>query len=236
VFSSNVPNYYYGDNVRVLLIEDDVEIAEGVRQLLERRKFAVHVAHDGDEGFAALSNDRFDVAIVDIGLPKRDGFTVARQARAAGIQTPMLMLTARDAVEDRVRGLDAGADDYLIKPFVEEELHARLRALLRRTPAPVRDRFVVGDLVIDCGGRTLEIGGKPVKLAATEFRVLEYLAANAGIVLSRDQILDCVWGTSFDGSRNVVEVYVSAIRRKLRAINAADRLVTVWGIGYKLTA
>ena len=101
---------------------------------------------------------------------------------------------------------------------------------------PVRDRYVVGDLVVDSGGRTLEVGGKPVKLAATEFRVLEYLAANAGIVLSRDQILDFVWGTSFDGSRNVVEVYVSAIRRKLRANGAADRLVTVWGVGYKLTA
>jgi DNA-binding response OmpR family regulator len=225
-----------GGHVRVLLIEDDVEIAEGVRTILERRKFAVHVAHDGDAGFDALSQDRFDVAIVDIGLPKRDGFSVAKQARAAGIQTPMLMLTARDAVEDRVRGLDAGADDYLIKPFVEEELHARLRALLRRGPMPVRERYVVGDLVVDSGGRTLEVGGKPVKLAATEFRVLEYLAANAGIVLSRDQILDFVWGTSFDGSRNVVEVYVSAIRRKLRAIGAADRLVTVWGVGYKLTA
>jgi DNA-binding response OmpR family regulator len=222
--------------VRVLLIEDDTEIAEGVRAILERRKFAVHVAADGDTGYEALAHDHFDVAIVDIGLPRRDGFAVTRQARAAGIQTPVLMLTARDAVEDRVRGLDAGADDYLIKPFVEEELHARLRALLRRGPMPVRERYVVGDLVVDSSGRTLEVNGKPVKLAATEFRVLEYLAANAGIVLSRDQILDCVWGTSFDGSRNVVEVYVSAIRRKLRAIGAADRLVTVWGVGYKLTA
>jgi len=222
--------------VRVLVIEDDVEIAEGVRAILERRKFAVRVAHNGDDGLEALTHDRFDVAIVDIGLPKRDGFTVARQARAAGIQTPMLMLTARDAVEDRVRGLDSGADDYLIKPFVEEELHARLRALLRRAAEPVRDRFVVGDLVVDSSGRSVEVGGKPVKLASTEFRVLEYLAANAGIVLSRDQILDFVWGTSFDGSRNVVEVYVSAIRRKLRAVGAAERLVTVWGIGYKLTA
>jgi DNA-binding response OmpR family regulator len=222
--------------VRVLVIEDDVEIAEGMRAILERRKFAVHVTHNGDDGFEALTHDRFDVAIVDIGLPKRDGFTVARQARAAGVQTPMLMLTARDAIEDRVRGLDAGADDYLIKPFVEEELHARLRALLRRGPMPVRDRFVVGNLVVDSSGRSVSVDGKPVRLASTEFRVLEYLASNAGIVLTRDQILDFVWGTSFDGSRNVVEVYVSAIRRKLRTVGAAERLVTVWGIGYKLTA
>ena len=222
--------------MRVLLIEDDTEIAESVRQILERRKFAVQIARDGDEGLEALSHDRFDVAIVDIGLPRRDGFALAKEARAAGVQTPMLMLTARDAVEDRVRGLDAGADDYLIKPFVEEELHARLRALLRRGPMPVRDKHVVGNLVVDSSGRTIEIGGKAVKLAATEFRVLEYLAANAGIVLTRDQILDFVWGTSFDGSRNIVEVYVSAIRRKFRAVNAADRLVTVWGVGYKLIA
>jgi DNA-binding response OmpR family regulator len=222
--------------VRVLLIEDDVEVAEGVRTLLERRKFAVHVVRDGDEGFRALSDDRFDVAVVDVGVPKRDGFTIARQARAAGILTPMLMLTARDAVEDRVRGLDAGADDYLVKPFVEEELHARLRALLRRRSMPVRECFVVGDLVIDSGARTLKIGGKAVKLAATEFRLLEYLAANAGTVLSRNQILDFVWGTLFDGSQNIVAVYVCAIRRKLRAVGAADRLVTVWAVGYKLTA
>jgi DNA-binding response OmpR family regulator len=222
--------------VRVLLIEDDVDVAEGVRTLLERRKFAVHVARDGDEGFRALLDDHFDVAVVDVGVPKRDGFTIARQARAAGIPTPMLMLTARDAVEDRVRGLDAGADDYLVKPFVEEELHARLRALLRRGSMPVRERFEVGDLVIDSGGRTLEVDGKPVKLAATEFRLLEYLAANAGIVRSRDQILDFVWGTSFDGSPNIVEVYVCAIRRKLRTVGATARLVTVWAVGYKLTA
>lgn len=221
--------------MRVLLVEDDAEVAEGVRILLERRRYAVRVARDGDEGITALLHDRFDVAIIDVGLPKCDGFTIARQARAAGIGTPMMMLTARDAVEDRVRGLSAGADDYLVKPFAEEELYARLRALLRRAPMPLRERVVVGDLVIDSGGRTLEVGGKPVKLAATEFRVLEYLAANAGIVLSRDQILEFVWGMSFDGSGNVVEVYVSAIRRKLRAIGAADRLVTVWGVGYKLT-
>jgi DNA-binding response OmpR family regulator len=218
------------------VIEDDGEIAEAVRHILERRKFAVTVARDGDAGVAALTEDHFDVAIVDIGLARRDGFTVCRDVRAAGVDTPVLILTARDAVEDRVRGLDAGADDYLIKPFVEEELGARIRALLRRGPLPLRERHVVGDLVLDVGARTLHVSGKPVELASTEFRVLEYLAANAGIVLTRDQILDFVWGTAFDGSRNIVEVYISALRRKLRVVGAAGRLVTVWGVGYKLTA
>ena len=134
-----------GENVRVLLIEDDVEIAEGVRAILERRKFAVHVAHDGDAGFEALTHDRFDVAIVDIGLPKRDGFSVAKQARAAGIQTPMLMLTARDAVGIRARAR-FGRRRYLIKPFVEEELHAGC-ARCCGAAMPVRDRYVIGDLV-----------------------------------------------------------------------------------------
>ena len=221
--------------MRILLIEDDGEIAEAVRHILERRKFAVTVARDGDQGVAALTEDHFDVAIVDIGLSRRDGFSVCRDARAAGVRTPVLILTARDAVEDRVRGLDAGADDYLIKPFVEEELSARIRALLRRGPLPLRERHVVGDLILDVGARTLHVGGKPIELASTEFRVLEYLAANAGIVLTRDQILDFVWGTAFDGSRNIVEVYISALRRKLRAVGAAGRLVTVWGVGYKLT-
>ena len=116
------------------------------------------------------------------------------------------------------------------------ELHARLRSLLRRGPKPIRERIVVGNLVIDSGARTLEVSGKPVQLAPTEFRVLEYLAANAGIVLSRDQILDFVWGTSFDGTPNIVEVYISGIRSKLRATGADDRIVTVWGMGYKVTA
>jgi DNA-binding response OmpR family regulator len=221
--------------MRVLVIEDDVEIAIGMRQILERRKFAVRVAHDGEAGLAALMGDRFDVAIVDIGLPLRDGFSVTHAARSAGIQTPMLILTARDAVEDRVRGLDAGADDYLIKPFVEEELHARLRALMRRSAKPVRERYTVGRIIVDPGGRLVEVDGKRVELAATEFRLLEYLAANAEIVRTRDQILDFIWGTSFDGSPNIVEVYISAIRRKLRVHGASDRLVTVWGVGYKLT-
>jgi DNA-binding response OmpR family regulator len=135
-----------------------------------------------------------------------------------------------------VRGLDAGADDYLVKPFVEEELAARMRALLRRGALPLRSRHVVGDLVIDAAGRAVDVRGRSVALASTEFRLLEYLAANAGIVLTRDQILDVVWGPSFDGSTNIVEVYVSSIRRKLRTAGLTDKLVTVWGVGYKLIA
>jgi two-component system response regulator MprA len=222
--------------MRVLVLEDDAEIAGALQTMLERRKFSVSIVTNGDDGMTALCEDRFDLAIVDVGLPKRDGFAVCRAARAAGIRTPVLIVTARDAVEDRVRGLDAGADDYLVKPFVEEELAARMRALLRRSALPLRSRHVVGDLVVDAAGRAVEVRGRAVTLASTEFRLLEYLAANAGIVLTRDQILDVVWGPSFDGSANIVEVYVSSIRRKLRAAGLTDKLVTVWSVGYKLIA
>jgi DNA-binding response OmpR family regulator len=218
------------------LIEDDREIAEAVRIMLEHRKFSVTIAGDGPTGLEELTGQTFDAAVIDVTLPRQDGFSVCRNARAAGVHTPVLMLTARDAIEDRVRGLDSGADDYLIKPFVEEELAARLRAILRRQPLPIRSRHTAGDVTLDSGARTLDVSGRHVELGATEFRVLEYLLANAGVVLSRDQIVDRVWGPSFDGSFNIVEVYVSALRRKLRGAGAAARIVTVWGVGYKLTA
>src|SRR5450631_2234639 len=152
--------------------------------MLERRKFGVHVAVDGDSGLDALLDASYDAAVVDLVLPGRDGFAICRAAREHGIQTPVLILTARDAVEDRVRGLDAGADDYLVKPFVEEELAARLRALLRRGRLPVHAKITAGELLIDQGGRTASFRGKPVALAATEFRILEYLAINVDLVVS----------------------------------------------------
>ena len=221
--------------MRILVIEDNVEIAEAVRAMLERRKFAVQVATDGESGLNALLEANFDAAVVDLVLPGRDGFSICRAARDEGIQTPVLILTARDAVEDRVRGLDAGADDYLVKPFVEEELAARLRALMRRGRAPVRAAISLGDLVVDQGGRIAMFKEQSLALAATEFRVLEYLAVNANMAVSRRQILDRVWGEDFDGQSNIVDVYVSALRRKLEGAGARRRIETVWGVGYKLT-
>jgi DNA-binding response OmpR family regulator len=220
--------------VRILVVEDNAQIAEAVRTMLERRKFGVDVAPDGDSGLDALLDASHDVAVVDLVLPGRDGFAICRAAREHGIQTPVLILTARDAVEDRVRGLDAGADDYLVKPFVEEELAARLRALLRRGRLPLHATLAAGDLVIDQGGRTASCKGKTLALAATEFRVLEYLAINLNLAVSREQILERVWGDAFDGESNIVDVYMSAIRRKLAAAGARKRIVTIWGIGYKL--
>ena len=224
-----------GKQMRVLLIEDNSEIAEAVRAMLLRRKFAVDVAADGESGLELLLRGVYDAAIVDVLLPKRDGFSVCRAARAEGVTTPLLILTARDAVEDRIRGLDAGADDYLIKPFVDEELAARLRALLRRSDRPPQPSTLkVGSLEIDPKARVATISEQLLELGATEFRLLEFLARNRGMTLSRAQILEKIWEYDFQGSSNIVDVYVSQLRRKLKRMNSTATIVTVWGVGYKL--
>src|SRR5579872_354893 len=155
--------------MRILVIEDNVSVAEAVRSMLERRKYAVDVVNDGDSGLDHLLRQSYDAAIVDVVLPRRDGFSIAKQARNEGIQTPLLMLTARDAVEDRVAGLDSGADDYLIKPFKEEELFARLRAVMRRAERPIRDEVSGGGVQIDMTARKASYNGKALSLGSTEF-------------------------------------------------------------------
>ncbi|MEA2666735.1 MAG: two-component system, OmpR family, response regulator [Candidatus Eremiobacteraeota bacterium] len=220
--------------MRVLVVEDHLEIARGIATMLTRRNYAVTLAHEGPRGLDLLREEAFDLAVVDIVLPGLDGFSVCREARRAGVETPVLMLTAREEVEDRVRGLDAGADDYLVKPFAEEELAARLRSLARRGRLPLRETIRIGDLTLDVGARSVSYRGSPVPLAATEFRLFELLARNRGLVLSRDRILDKVWGNGFDGESNIVDVYVSAIRRKLRAAGAKECIRTSRGLGYTL--
>jgi DNA-binding response OmpR family regulator len=222
--------------MRVLVVEDHALVAESIRTMLKSRKFAVSVVADGEAALDHLLGGCYDAAIVDVGLPGMDGFTLTRTARAEGVQTPILMLTARDAVEDRVAGLNCGADDYLVKPFVEEELIARITALLRRAERPMRGVVKAGALRVDLAARTVSYDGKPVVLGATEFRVLEFLARNAGIALSRSQIVERIWDYDFDGSSNNVDVYVNLLRRKLKGLGASGVIETVWGIGYRLRA
>jgi DNA-binding response OmpR family regulator len=221
--------------MRILVIEDNPSIADAIAQMLEGQKFAANVVHDGEAGLDHLLRQSYDAAIVDVMLPGIDGFTVARNARAEGVQTPILMLTARDAVEDRVTGLDCGADDYLAKPFVEGELIARVRAILRRADRPLVTVIEVGKLRVDVGARTATYEGKGIDFGATEFRLLELMARNAGIALSRTQILERIWDYDFDGSSNIVDVYVSQLRRKLKKQGANGIIETVWGVGYRLT-
>ncbi len=222
--------------MRILLIEDNASVAAAIGEILARRKYAVDIAADGDEGLDHLLRGIYDAAIVDVVLPKRDGFSVIRDARAQGVQTPLLVLTARDAVEDRVSGLDSGADDYLIKPFQEDELLARVRAVTRRGERPVTQSLRAGDIEIDPVGRRVTCAGKPLPLGSTEFRMLELFIRNAGIALTRDQLLERLWNYDFDGSSNIVDVYVSQLRRKLKRAGAAGMIETVWGVGYKFDA
>ncbi|HEX4012638.1 MAG TPA: response regulator transcription factor [Candidatus Cybelea sp.] len=222
--------------MRVLVVEDNAAVADSIRKMLETRKYAASVVSDGETGLDHLVSRAYDVAVVDVGLPGLDGFTLARNARAAGVQTPILMLTARDAVDDRVAGLNCGADDYLVKPFVEEELIARVSAILRRGERPLLGVVEAGALRVDLAARNVTFEGKPVPLGATEFRLLEFLARNAGIALSRSQIVERIWDYDFDGSSNIVDVYISQLRRKLRKLGAKGIIETVWGIGYRVKA
>jgi two-component system OmpR family response regulator len=222
--------------MRVLVVEDNAPVAESIRTMLEARKYAANVVNSGEAGLDHLLSRAYDAAVIDVGLPGMDGFALARSARAEGVQTPILMLTARDAVEDRVAGLECGADDYLIKPFVEEELVARVGAILRRADRPLVGVVQAGALRIDLAGRNVTYAEKPVVLGATEFRLLEFLARNAGIALSRTQIVERIWDYDFEGSSNIVDVYVSQLRRKLKAMGASGVIETVWGIGYRLKA
>ncbi len=222
--------------MRVLVVEDHAPVAESIRAMLESRKFATNVVGDGRAGLDHLLRRCYDVAVVDVGLPGMDGFAMARAARAEGVQTPILMLTARDAVEDRVAGLNCGADDYLVKPFVEEELIARISAILRRAERPLVGMLEAGGLRVDLTAREASFQGKPLALGATEFRLLEFFARNANMALSRSQIVERIWDYDFDGSSNIVDVYVSQLRRKLKGIGATNVIETVWGIGYRLRA
>jgi two-component system copper resistance phosphate regulon response regulator CusR len=222
--------------VRVLVIEDNEAVGESIRRMLEAQRYAANVVADGEAGLDHLVSRSYDVAVVDVGLPKMDGFEVARSARKAGVHTPILMLTARDAVEDRVAGLHCGADDYLAKPFVEEELIARLGAIVRRSERPFVGIVTSGKLRIDLASRNVEYDGAPLTMGATEFRVLEYLARNAGIALTRSQVVERIWDYDFDGSSNIVDVYVSQLRRKFAKLGAKNVIETVWGIGYRFRA
>jgi DNA-binding response OmpR family regulator len=220
--------------MRVLIVEDNAAMADAVREMLELRRIAVDVAYDGDTGLDHILRGSYDVALVDVMVPGRNGFSLASETRRLGVRTPILMLTARDAVEDRVSGLDSGADDYLVKPFAEDELVARVQALARRADRPITSAVRVGHLQIDLGARIARYADSALDLGSTEFRLLEFMARNAGHVFSRAQLLEHVWDYDFEGSSNIVDVYVSQLRKKLRRAGARSEIIeTVWGVGYK---
>ena len=221
--------------MRVLLVEDEARIADFVSKGLSEDGYAVDVAHDGEEALDWVDVAEFDVVILDVMLPVRDGIEVCRELRRRGVQTPVLMLTARDAIEDRVRGLDSGADDYLVKPFAFAELLARLRALARRERSALGARLQVGDLVLDTTTREVSRQGQFIALTSKEYALLEYLMRHANQVLTRTMIAEHVWNYDFDNATNVIDVHIRNLRRKMDD-PFPDRLIrTVRGAGYRIS-
>ncbi len=222
--------------MHLLLVEDDERLGRVLRRLLEEDRHVVDVATDGESGVDLASADGIDIVILDVGLPDISGLEVARRLRAAGSEVAILMLTARDTVNDRVSGLDAGADDYLVKPFAFEELSARLRALGRRAeggPRRAEPKIEVGPIALDEAGRRVTVAGKPVDLSPREFSLLECFLRHPGQTLTRDQLLDQAWPYSVAVTPNAVDAYVHYLRTKLG--DAGGRVETVRGIGYRMS-
>jgi DNA-binding response OmpR family regulator len=219
--------------MRILVVEDEKKVASFIRHALEADAHQVDVAHDGETGLARAVAGDYDLLILDVMLPRCDGLSVLRQLRSQHRQLPVLLLTARAGVSDKVAGLDGGADDYLTKPFEVAELLARVRALLRRGAAAPAV-LAVADLRLDPGTRAVTRAGRPIELTAREFALLEYFLRNPGRVLSRAMIAQHVWGVSFDTFTNVIDVYVNYLRRKVDADFEPKLIQTVRGAGYVL--
>ena len=218
--------------MRILIVEDDLKIANHLTKGLREAGYAVDQVNDGDEGLDFGLSHSYDAAVLDLMLPKRNGFSVCQEIRDAGIQTPLLMLTAKNGELDEIEGLEVGADDFLRKPFEWSILLARINALLRRFERGQSRKIVVDDVVLDTISRQVTAAGVEARLTSREFRVLEFLMENVERVLTKNEILDAVWGVDFDGDPNVVEVYVGYLRRKLDTRGTPSRIKTMRGVGY----
>jgi DNA-binding response OmpR family regulator len=217
--------------MRVLIVEDDHRLAASVRRGLEDAGFAADTVYDGEDALAAAETTHYDVILLDLMLPRIDGIEVSRQLRQRRLQVPILMLTARDSLDDRVLGLESGADDYLVKPFALREVVARIRALSRRHLADRTAVLSAGPVALDTGGRRLKVGDQTVEVTPKEYAILEYFMLNQGRLLTRDQIIEHVWDYDFEGGRNLVETYINRLRSKVTRAGASDPFVTVRGSG-----
>ena len=225
----------YDFDMRVLLVEDDSGIAHFVAKGLREQSYAVDVSANGEEALYQVAINTYDLVILDVMIPAPNGFAVCKELRRTGHRMPVLMLTARDAVEDRVEGLDCGADDYLTKPFEFRELLARLRALLRRPSALQSPTLSVADLIVDTAGQAVSRGGRFISLTAKEYALVEFLVRNAGRVVGRAEIAEHVWDEEFDPFSNLIEVYVNRVRRKIDTKGFKPLLHTRRGAGYVLS-
>lgn len=219
---------------RILVVDDDASIVAAVRRAFVYEGYRVEIAGDGPSALAACRDSLPDLVVLDGMLPGMDGVEVARRLRAADADLPILMLTARDTIDQRVRGLDAGADDYLVKPFAYEELLARVRSLLRRSSPVERRRLSFADVAMDLGAHEVRRGRRALDLSTTEYRLLEHFLRNPRVVLDRERLLDAVWDTDGEHASNVVDVYVGYLRRELEAAGEPRLIHTVRGVGYVL--
>lgn len=220
--------------MRILVAEDEHDLNEIIVKKLVEEGYSVDACYDGAEAIDILSYTEYDAILLDIMMPKADGFQVLTALRSSRKETPVLFLTARDAIEDRVRGLDSGACDYLVKPFSLEELAARVRAALRTAHGKSTNILTVGDLMLDSGTKSVTRGGRSIELSAKEYALLEYLMLNQGIVLSREKIENHIWNFDYEGGTNVVDVYISYLRKKIDEGQELRLIHTVRGRGYVL--
>ncbi len=222
--------------MRILLVEDDADVARFIARGLNEQAYAVDQAEDGEKALYLAGVNSYDVMVLDIMLPSLDGLEVCRRLRTSGSHIPIMMLTARDSVDDKIAGLDAGADDYLAKPFEFGELLARLRALLRRGGATLSATIRVNGLEIDTRSHRVSIEGKPLTLTTKEYGVLEFLARNAGRIVTREEISEHVWNQDFDPFSNLIEVYINRLRRQIEKVSGPKLINTVRGAGYIMDA
>lgn len=221
--------------MRILVVEDEKKLANFIKHGLEEEKYIVEIANNGEQGLEMAMNNQYDAILLDVMLPGLDGFSILQELRKAGLKVPIMMLTARGATEDRVMGLDLGADDYLPKPFSFEELAARLRSILRRSGPEKTTKLQCGDLILDTVTHFAYRGGKEIELTTKEYALLEYLMRNKNRIVSRSNILQHVWRHSFDPESNIIDVYIKRLREKIEYDPSQPQLIqSIRGVGYRI--
>ena len=223
-----------GDFMRILVVEDERRLADALTQIMREQKYTVDAVYDGEDGYQYASGGEYDAIILDVMLPKRNGYDVVRALRREKIATPVLMLTARDELESKINGLDCGADDYMTKPFAPEELTARIRALTRRQGEVFLEEMVYEDIVLELGSSDLRCGAKRIRLSFKEFEVMKLLLLSQGAILTKEQLIVKVWGPESEAEDNNVEAYISFLRKKLFFIGSKVGIQTVRKVGYRL--
>lgn len=222
--------------MKILIVEDDVNLARALGKILEENGYEVDTVHNGTEGFSWAETGHYDVIVLDVMIPGKDGFSVARELRRQGVATPILLLTARDAVSDKITGLDSGADDYMTKPFSPAELMAHLRALTRRQGEVIFEQLSVGDLELDLQSHELKSHGKSIVLSTREFELAQILMTYPQQVFSKERLMDLAWGIQGNTTDNNVEAYISFLRKKIAHVESSVTLETIRKVGYRLVA